>query len=328
METFDAFVLQQIYNQKLAEKDKLQRIKAVVDWEKFRPMIDGLYKDNTVTGGRPHLDSILMVRIMILQSLYNLSDPAMEYQLQNMISFMVFVGFDTPVPDFTSIWRFRDRLAKAGLARVIFEEFLRQVEEKGYDVKVGVIQDATFVEGNIGKKRRAAEYKKKNEGKEVLYTKKQKQHMDQDGTFSIKGKETHYGYKTHVKTDIDNGFVREVSVTTASTHDSKINLIREGDLRGLRDRGYTGTKLPEAVEDLTMKKAKKNHPISEEEKKFNKLVSKTRCLIERTFASVKVTFGRAGTKLNRLIWVQVQQTFNYLAFNMATLARLELGASA
>jgi len=70
--------------------------------------------------------------------------------------------------------------------RIIWKEFQRQLDVKGYKIKKGVIQDATFIEADLGKKRYSKEKKARKKGEEIKYTEKQKRHMNQHGSFSIK----------------------------------------------------------------------------------------------------------------------------------------------
>jgi len=46
--------------------DKLGEIRDIIDWEKFRPIIADMYRDNKEIGGRPHNDEILMIKMVVL----------------------------------------------------------------------------------------------------------------------------------------------------------------------------------------------------------------------------------------------------------------------
>jgi len=83
-----------------------------------------------------------MIKHLILQQLYGLSDPQLELQVADRISFRVFLGTTEVIPDYTTVWLFRERLIKNGKYEAIWEEFLNQLRAKGYEVKKGVIQDA------------------------------------------------------------------------------------------------------------------------------------------------------------------------------------------
>jgi len=126
-----------------------------------------------------------------------------------------------------------------GIDTLIWSELQRQLDKKGFKVEKGTIQDAAFIEAGLGKKRYSKEKKTRKNGETVHYSKKQKQHMDQDGSFSVKHGQVHYGYKSHIKLDVNHHLIRDVEVTTASVHDSAVDLSKPDEVV-YRDRGYTG----------------------------------------------------------------------------------------
>jgi transposase len=105
--------------------DPLVKINQVVAWEDFRDVLDKVReKDRKSEAGRKAFDVVLMFKILILQSLYNLSDDAMEYQIRDRISFMRFLGLniDERVPDAKTIWLYREQLAELNLTKELFEK--------------------------------------------------------------------------------------------------------------------------------------------------------------------------------------------------------------
>lgn len=320
MEQLDSFFIKMHYDKTLSEKDKLKKLNDIIDWEKFRPILGKMYKNDTSKGGRPNIDVIVMVKSLTLQTMYNLSDEALEYNLNDRISFRVFIGLDEKVPDFTSFWRFKERITLNGTQKKLDDEMQRQLNEKGYIVKKGTIQDASFIESDIGKKRQAEERKKNKKNEKIKYTAKQKSHIDKDASFSKKGQKLYHGYKLHIKTDIGHGFIREYETTTASLHDSQVDLVKERDILVLRDKGYFGVKLKaKGVRDYTMQKAVRGKPLTEKEKWRNKMISRVRVLVERPFAVIKRVFGRERTRVKRLKRVNVQQFFNCFSYNLQNL---------
>ena len=345
MERLDSFFLKQHYDASVEEKDKLRLVDSTVDWESFRPILSSIRKSNTEKGGHPGYDEIVMAKMFILQSLFSLSDEGVEFCCHDRLSFRRFIGFDQQVPDHCTIWRFRQAIADNNLDVLIHEEFMRQVEEEGFKVKKGVMQDAAIIESDIGKKRSSKEYrerereeeatpekkiggdpssgtqKEKSKKKVRKYTKKQEQHIDMDATFVKKNKKSYHGYKLHIKTDIDNDFIRAYEVTTASVHDSQVDLVEEGDNLAVRDKGYAGKKLKcNNVRDCTMHKAARNRPLTDHEKWENKILSRVRVAVERPFAFIKGHFGRGRTNLKRQPRVRVQQFFNVFTYNILNLA--------
>jgi len=107
---------------------------------------------------------------MLLQSWYGLSDQELEFQINDRLSFRNFLGFPDQVPDFTTIWNARERLKNAGVDVLIWGELQRQLAAKGYEIKKGVIQDASFIEADLGKKRYYKEKKAEKKGETVEYT--------------------------------------------------------------------------------------------------------------------------------------------------------------
>ena len=329
-ETFDQFVMKQQYLKVKGLGDRLEFMKQQIDWKPFVPIVKQVFFDNKIEGGRPHTDELVIVRALLLQGWYGLSDPELEFQVNDRLSFRNFLGFPESVPDFTTIWKARERLKEAGLDKRVWNELQRQLEAKGYLVKSGVIQDATFVEADLGRKRHYQEKKAEKEGKKVEYSEKQLSHIDKDGSFSVKHGQVHYGYKSHLKFDCDFGLVRSIAVSTASLHDSQINLVRGSDKAAYRDKGYFGTKVPKGVEDMTMKRATRGGKLNGGEQKRNKAISRVRAPGERPFAVIKRVFNGGRTLVKTLERVRIKEVFKAFGFNLyqlVTLKRKELAAA-
>jgi len=144
------------------------------------------------------------------------SEEPVERQIADRLSFMEFLGYPDPFPDSRTIWLFRERMAKAGMDKTVWAELQRQLDARGLKVKRGTIQDATFIEADPGSS-------KKPRGDEA------KTRRSRDGTWAKKDDEIHFGYKLHQKTDIDYGLMREIETTTASLHDSQVDLSAENE---------------------------------------------------------------------------------------------------
>ena len=136
----------------LSEKgDPLEAIAALVPWESFRADIEAVAltpdAEKKSRAGRKPFDAILMFRMLILQSLYNLSDEQIEYQVRDRMSFTRFLGleFEDDIPDGTTLWLFREKLAQAALVETLFERFNRHLNAKGYIARGGQMVDATIV---------------------------------------------------------------------------------------------------------------------------------------------------------------------------------------
>jgi IS5 family transposase len=315
--TFNKIILKNLYSQIQGLGDRLELIKEQIDWKPFIPLISSVFYDNKKDGGRPHTDELIVIRAMILQALYSLSDKELEYQIHDRISFRNFLNFPEKIPDFTTIWKIRERLKNSGADKLIWQELQNQLNSKGYQIKKGVIQDATFIESELGKKRNYHEKKLKKKDEEIIYSQKQKQHQDKDGTFSIKRGQVHYGYKLHSKVDIENQFIRAIKLTTASVHDNNVDLSNKEEVV-YRDRGYTGTSTV-AKGNATMKRGK----LTEKEKRRNKRISRKRVVGERPFAVIKNVFKFTVTRVKNIERVFTKVMFQCFAFNLFNLVTTE-----
>ena len=139
MTSFKAYILREAYKKHWKHNDKLAQAEALIDWNAFTPIIQPRYNNQSPSGGRPNTDPVLMVKLLVLQAWYGLSDPELERQAGNRIDFMHFLGYPKKAPDYSTVWRFRERLAETGRDKLIWEELQRQLDEKGLTVKKGVV---------------------------------------------------------------------------------------------------------------------------------------------------------------------------------------------
>ena len=313
----------QFSNKKIITKlnrlgNRLYEVKGLIDWQKFSPIIEEIRNNKTNRGGRPNKDNTLMLRVLVLQKWFSLSDEQTEFMTLDRVSFQDFLGISyNEVPDFTTVWRFRDELRKKNLDNKIWNELQRQILELGFLVKQGHIQDATLIEAQPGKKRRQEERKAKREGKSIEYTEKQESHIDNDAEFTVRRNQVHFGYKDHVKVDIDNNFVRNFETTPANIHDNNIDLSEIDDIAMYRDRGYSGKELKYSqVNDMTMIRKGQN---KDWVKSLNKGISRIRVRGERQFSVVKYVFKGGYTYIKSLSRVKISQMFTYFAYNLYNL---------
>ena len=277
--------------EKLSELgDCLERLK-IIDWESFRPTIAlALIRERKSNAGRPPYDCILLFKTIILQRLYNLSDDQTEYQINDRMSFMRFLGLGLydKVPDAKTIWLFKDTLTKAGIMEQLFSQFNRMLEESGIITHKGTIVDATFVDAP--RQRNSRDENEKIKNGEIPEDWKKNPHKmaqkDVDARWTKKRDETHYGYKDHVKMDADSKLILDYVATPANVHDSKefVDFFNEQDKAAYADSAYVGKELPEHVRNEVCEKGYRNKPSTEEQKENNRRKSKIRCRIEHVFA--------------------------------------------
>jgi IS5 family transposase len=307
MDPLTAWGLREAHKKVEKSGNRLLQISDLIDWEPIRQILDEMYDNKSEKGGRPNCDVILMFRILILQQWYGLSDLEIERQIADRISFMGFLGFPDPIPDSRTVWLFKDRMEKTGKDKFVWAELQRQLDAKGLKVKRGTIQDATFIEADPGpsNKLRGGDAKTRR---------------SRDGTWAKKGNEIHFGYKLHSKVDIDYGLMREIETTTASLHDSQVDLSTEGEVV-LRDRGYFGA--PAKGEDFTMKRRTTEKPLDEIDKERNRLISKLRSPGERPFSVIKRIFGAGRVLVTTVQRVSVRMMVSAFAFNLYQLCTLK-----
>jgi IS5 family transposase len=305
MDSFTTWMLKGLLAKQ--EKSRLSMISNMIDWNPISQILDEMYNNKSEKGGRPNCDVIMMFKILILQKWYGLSDLEVERQMADRISFMAFLGFPDPFPDSRTIWLFKQRIAETEKDKMVWAELQRQLDAMGLQVKRGTIQDATFIEADPGSSKKPRSDNAKTR-------------RSRDGTWAKKGNETHFGYKLHQKTDIDYSLIREIETTTASLHDSQVDLSIKDEIV-LRDRGYFGATAIGI--DFTMKRRTSEKPLDELDKERNRLISQLRSPGERPHAVIKSVFGAGRVLVTTVKRVCVELMVTAFAFNLYQLCTLK-----
>jgi IS5 family transposase len=306
MDTFKAYILREAYKKVRKLGDRLARIEPLIDWEAF-PIIQCLYDNKGSKGGRPNVDEVVMVKLLVLQEWYGLSDPELERQVADRISFQRFLGFPETLPDYSTVWQFRERLAESGRDRLVWEELQRQLDTKGLRVKKGVVQDATFITADPGQ----SAGKPRGDGARTR--------RSRDGAWAKRKSGSVFGYKLHAKTDVDDGLIRDLETTTASVHDSQVDLSREGEVV-YRDKGYFGVK-PRGY-DATMRRGVRGHGLGIRDRLRNRRINRSRAPGECPFAVLKRAFDAGHVLVTTVPRVHVKMVFACLCFNLLQLGTL------
>jgi IS5 family transposase len=249
------FDLDERYAALSAAGDPLERLAAVVDFELFRPELDAaLDRSDRAKGGRPPYDPVLMFKVLVLQTLYTLSDDQTEYQLKDRLSFMRFCGLalEDRVPDAKTIWLLREQLTKAGAILRLFERFDGVLRDAGYLAMGGQIVDATVVQARRPRLTKDEKAVVKSGSVPEGWSKARRAQIDRDGRWTIKrGRKRPpragepqarvaeiavpvFGYKNHLGIDRRHGLIRSFAVTDAAAHDG-------GQLGRLLDRKNTAS---------------------------------------------------------------------------------------
>jgi transposase, IS5 family len=266
-------------------------------------------EDPSRPGERP-IDPLVMLRCLMLAKWYNLSDPQMEEQLKDRISFRRFAGLSLQdrTPDETTFVKFRARLRDAGLDQTIFQTILKHIDARGLLIRSGTIVDATIIEQSTGRKTG----EKDADGNDLTT-------RDPEASFT----------KKHAATDL-SGIVTGVVVSTASHHDSRYidELIADEKRAVFADSAYSDAQRREDLEKrgvlpaIIYKRKRGQAKLWPWQKRWNKLVSQVRALGEHPFAWMKRLLNFTGCRYRGLR----RNTFDFLltvaAYNVRRAASL------
>lgn len=300
--------------------ETLEKLDRLVDWAVIRRVLAHGY-DRSGTGN-PGFDPVVLAKMLLLESLYGLSDVKVAEECADRLSFRKFLGLELcdKTPDDTTLVKFRKRMAEHGLLEVMEEALADMLKERGLSIRPGsiAIVDATLIEASVRPPRRDAE----TGGKETP--------KDPDADHTVKNGEPHYGYKLHVAQDGVTGLITAHDVTPASVHDTNVceELLTGEESAVLADKGYddgarrrhlckTGTK------PLIMKREYRSMsgPLREVVRAFNRRISSLRSRIETSFGNLK-RWRRCGRAVYRGIdKVRAQMTWGIIAHNLLVAKR-------
>jgi transposase, IS5 family len=290
--------------------DPLVKLNEVVNWELFRNDLEKVRdKERKSNAGRKPFDAILMFKILILQSLYNLSDDQLEFQIRDRLSFMRFLGLslgDT-VPDAKTVWLFREQLTEAHLVKTLFERFDKFLRESGFTARKGQIVDASIVPAPRQRNSRDENKQIKDGHIPEDWSETKKRQKDTDARWTQKNGKNFFGYKNHIQADAKHKLIRDYAVTEASMHDSQVfeELLDEDNTSRdvWADSAYRSQNTLEILEqrrfrEHLQRKGCRHKKLTEREKQGNHTRSKIRSRVEHIFG---VQTQRAGTMILRAI---------------------------
>lgn len=296
MENLIDFAFKSKYEKVKKLRSRLEKMKGIIDWDKFLP----LFPEKKAGPGRPAYDKAFMVKTLFLQSWYGLSDEELEYQIHNRLDFQNFLDCPENVPDYSTVWRFREELADGDTIDKLWAELQKQMDEKHIKIEKGVIQDASFIQADPGKKHSGMERR----GREA------KTSRSKDGTWTQKNNKSYFGFKLHTKIQRGSKLIKEVALTTAKTHDSEIDMANPEEIV-YRDKAYTGVKT-KAKGNGSMKRGK----LTPKEKLRNQRITRKRSQGEHPYGTIQRSFNGGRTKLTTIPRVFIQQVIVCAAYNI------------
>ena len=328
-----------------AKDDPLESINALVPWESFRTDIEATVltpaAERKSQAGRKPIDAMVMFRMLILQSLYNLSDEQIEYQVSDRFSFTRFLqlGIEDRIPDGTTLWLFREKLSKAGMVETLFERFGQHLEARGYIARGGQMVDATIVP--VPRQRNTRE---ENEAVKAGHTPddwEQKpaknRQKDKDARWTKKHGKSFFGYKNHVNADARYKLIRGYDVSDASVHDSQQldRLLNNANTSQevYADSAYRSAETEAKLDKRGFKsrihhRATRNHPLSDAEVEANRKKSKVRVRIEHVFGAQENAPGGRIIRTIGAVRARAKIGLQNLVYNVRRLVILERTATA
>ena len=281
----DALVYERVSGNKV-----LAQIEEHVDWDPLRRRLEKLYRPDGP--GRPAFPVITLFKVLLLQNLYHLSDPAAEEAISDRLSFRRFLGLnlDQPVPDHSTIHRFRDRIA--GQIEELFALMTRQLEAQGLILKKGTLVDASLVQSSA---------RQPGRGPTSSY--------DQGASWTKQYSRYHYGYRAHVGVDQGSELIRRADLTTAHINDAKrFEKMVSGDETAVyADKAYFGHQRSAWLRQQGMadgiKKQLTTDPNLDRKAvmSFNHRVERVRRAVEHVFGTLKRHYHFARCRYRTLL---------------------------
>jgi len=260
----------------------LAEMERVVPWSELCALIEPAYPKPG--NGRPPVGLERMLRFYFLQHWFYLSDPAVEEALYDSSAMRAFVGIDLgrePVPDETTVCKFRHLLESHDLGRGLFEQVARHLQARGLKVASGTIVDATIINAPSSTKNQSGE-------------------RDPEMKQTKKGNQWYFGMKAHIGVDSKTKLIHSVVATPANVHDSQVlgHLLHGAETRVWGDSAYVGQtevirRVAPKARDFTQAKASRNQALSDVERAKNRNKSKVRAKGEHPFLVIKRLFGFA-----------------------------------
>jgi len=272
----------EVYRKKTRKEIFLEEMEQIIPWQELSEAIKPYYPKEPRGAGRKPIGLLRMLKIHFLQHWFELSDPAAEEALYDSRAMRLFVGIDLgkePVPDETTICKFRHLMESHNLGDELFRLVNVYLSENGLKVHRGTIVDASIISAPTS-------------------TKNRDRQRDPEMHQTRKGNQWYFGMKAHIGVDSKTKLVHAVVVTPANVHDSQVlgDLLHGDESRVWGDSAYAGQQdalkaaAPKA-KDFTQKKGCRYRKLSDVDRAKNHTKSKVRAKVEHVFGVMKRQFG-------------------------------------
>jgi IS5 family transposase len=321
--------------------DPLQKLSEYIDWRIFESPLNEAFKNDTkdlAKGGRPPFSKLMLFKALLIQSLYNLSDDQLEYQIIDRASFKRFLGLkkSDKVPDSKTFWAFREQLIEKDVILGLFKHFNESLDSRGVFANEGKMIDASFVEAPRQRNTREENKQIKETGK-APENWKNKPHMlcqkDVDAQWTKKNNTTFYGYKNHVKADTKTKLIEDYIVTNASVHDSQPveQLLTEKDKNQelYADSAYTGEAQEKIYQNKEVinkvhEKGYRNRPLTESQIASNKEKSSIRVRVEHIFGFIENSMNGSIVRTIGMARAKAKIGMMNLTYNICRTSQLKI----
>lgn len=326
-----------------ASERRLQRISKVGNLEQFRSVLEAAVdEDRIARGGRPcnqlkpsgrrGFDAVFMLKCLMAQRVHDQGDEQFHTTMCSDLLVQDFLGINDPndVPSAKTLWKYREIFAKNQVFKNMFDSQVAGFVKANPSIGTVEIIDSSFVEAP--KQRNTREENKiiKEGNGDSLWKDKpnKKRHKDIDASWTKKRQEVHFGYKSHNTICALSKLIIGTFTTTAKVHDvsvadQMIHLTSNAAIL-YADAGYVGRKFENAVLSKKMiplicSKGYKGHPLTEEQKKDNRELSRIRCRVEHPFGFIERTLHGSHV---RSVGIMRAAANNYLTSYVYNLFRL------
>jgi len=297
------------YSKKTRRAAFLEEMEQVVPWNALCSLVEPHYPK--VGNGRRPVGIERMLRIYFLQQWFSLSDPAVEETLYDSPLMRHFAQIDLgnePVPDETTVCKFRHLLEAHALGSAILETVNLHLEGRGLKITTGTIVDATIIHAPSS-------------------TKNREQKRDPDMHQTKKGNQWYFGIKAHVGVDSKTKIIHSAVVTAANVADSAVlsDLLHGEETEVWGDQAYRGQgevirEVAPQAQDLTNKRYRYKGRVDEVIREQNRVKSHIRSRVEHVFGVIKLKFGYTKVRY-RGLKKNANQVFTLCALSNLFLSR-------